>query len=226
MQGHVRLDSDDPNPTKPVSVALHAVSVFTRGAGESFLSTTRVRADGSFTLHNLIGPAIVRFGMELQPGHYWFPGPVLLDGKDVTNVPTDFAEHQGGDLEVVFTQRSSGLYGRARDGSGAPVPGAYVIAVSPDPSLQAVWASTTTASQADDEGRYQMFVPPGHYLVAAVDPSAFSSWDHARRNFATITAVASTADVQESTYAYRDLTLVKPTGRIRALPQSREEEVR
>jgi len=221
MQGRVRFDSDAPDAVRPLWLSLHASSVVRGGAAEVHESTARVQSDATFTLHNLLGPTIVRFGMELQPGHLWYPGPVLLDGKDITNVPIDFAEHQGGNLEVVFTRQPSGLFGRARDASGLPVAGAYVIAMSQDPSLQEAWSSTTMAVQADDEGRYWLIVPPGRYLVAAVDSSTFSSWDHARLNFAAIEAVAGPADVQESVAAYRDVTLVKPTAPIKPLPQTR-----
>jgi len=227
MQGRVRFESDDPNAVKPLQLHLSASTVVRGGAAEIYASGARLQSNGSFTLHNLLGPTIVRFGMEMQRGQFWYAGPVLLDGKDITNVPTDFAEHQGGDLEVIFTQRCSAITGRARDGSGAPVPGAYVIAMSTDSSLQESWSSTTMATQADDEGRYWMNVPAGPYLVAAVAPSTFLSWNHARRNFAAVKAVASSAQVLDSVSTYRDLTLVKPTKPIKALPPpSRVIEVR
>jgi len=226
MQGRVRFESDDPDPVKPLHLHLSASTVMRGAAAETYASGARLQADGSFTLYNLLGPTIVRFGMEMQPGHFWYAGPVLLDGKDITNVPTDFAEHQGSDLEVIFTQRCSAIAGRARDASGTPIPGAYVIAMSADSSLQEAWSSTTMATQADDNGRYWMNLPAGPYLVAAVAPTTFLSWEHARRNFAAVKAVASTAEIQDAVCTYKDLALVKPRTPIRALPQSRGIEVR
>jgi hypothetical protein len=51
-------------------------------------SSEEFRPDGTFTTRGL------------TPGR----GPVLLDGRDITNEPTEFERYPRAELEVVFTQ--------------------------------------------------------------------------------------------------------------------------
>src|SRR5687768_5693529 len=47
-------------------------------------------AGGRFWLHNAFGPRVIRTNYRLS-GVQWWPTRVLLDGVDITNVPTDFS---------------------------------------------------------------------------------------------------------------------------------------
>ena len=69
-------------------------------------------------MRNLFGPRVLRFGYRIAPGSPWWPSRILLDGKDVTNVPTHFSLHPDGQLEVVFTQHPARLAGIVSDAQG------------------------------------------------------------------------------------------------------------
>jgi hypothetical protein len=63
-----------------------------------------VESGKTFVLRNAFGPRVIRCGYTAPPGVHWWLSRVLLDGVNITDVPTDFGEHAGGNLEIVFTR--------------------------------------------------------------------------------------------------------------------------
>lgn len=120
ITGRFRMDSETPAPW-PTHIAVMAVLVHE----DAELPVARI-ADGgpggTFHLRNAYGPRVLRFGYVLAPGTWWRPWKVLLDGKDITNTPVDFSEHENGQLEVVFSQRDRD----SERGADASVEGAAV----------------------------------------------------------------------------------------------------
>jgi hypothetical protein len=91
----------------------------------------------------------------------WWPARVLLDGVDITNVPTDFSAHETGRLEVVFTQHPARIAGTVIDVSGQPVRAPWILVMSADPALQQEWAATNEVAQGNTKGRFSIAVMPG-----------------------------------------------------------------
>jgi hypothetical protein len=99
----------------------------------------------------------------------------LLNGADVTDVPTDFSAHEGDQLEFVFTQHPARLAGTVRDEAGRPVGGAWILAFGADPAQWQRWSATSHAVQADAQGAFRIASPSGRYLVRAFPRAAFAS---------------------------------------------------
>jgi hypothetical protein len=59
--------------------------------------------NGKFLLRNAFGLRILRLDWTLSPTQRYNKPKVLLDGKDVTLIPTDFSANPSADLEVVFS---------------------------------------------------------------------------------------------------------------------------
>ena len=161
LTGRFRMESDNPKAAWPSHVhvlAFLAVDGLPDGVQRALPT---VAPDGTFVLRNAFGPRVLRTGYVPVPGSMWWPSKVLLDGKDVTNVPIDFSEHPDGQLEVVFTQHPASITGMVTDGEGQPVSLAWVTLTGTDRASGQLWATTSDVTQADEMGRFGIVVPPG-----------------------------------------------------------------
>ena len=124
------------------------------------------KGEWTFEIPALTGLGVIR--TDLPRG--WFLKSVLLDGRDVTDTILDFETYQGKTLNVVVTQTANEIRGGVVDGSGKAVPN-YVAIVFPEDQQR--WTSLTRAiasARSDQQGRFSIRgLPPGRYLVAAVD---------------------------------------------------------
>ncbi len=165
LRGRVRFDETRPGAPRPESVVVHAALAKTEWAG-AYDSAT-MREDGTFEIPDVHGPRVFRFGWSGTPGTYWTPRRVLLDGRDITNVPVDFATERWTSLEVVFTQGWTGIVGRVEDIAGLPV-SACVAMVPEDPDLRRGWSTAVGAAESDGRGRFYFSnVPAGDYFIVA-----------------------------------------------------------
>jgi hypothetical protein len=183
LTGTFRMESDTPRAPWPPHIVVNAPLAL-----EGMPMLGGVVADGapqgSFVLRNAFGPRVLRCGYSLPPGIKWWPARVLLDGVDITNVPTDFSEHENGRLEVVFTQHPARVAGTVVDASGRPARAPWILVMSADPALQEEWATTNQVAQGNTKGSFSIAVMPGRYLVAAVPQTTFrfNPWVDARKN--------------------------------------------
>jgi hypothetical protein len=168
VRGRVRFDESRPGSARPPLIVVHAALAVTewQGPGES----GNVSEDGTFELHDVRGPRIFRFGWQLADRRsYWIPGPILLDGQDITNVPVDFSREPAGDLVVVFKQKASAIVGRLEDIAGLPASGCVAM-LPEDPDLQRGWSTAVGAMEVGARGRFYFTnMPPGEYFLAALD---------------------------------------------------------
>jgi hypothetical protein len=135
----------------------------------------------NFVLRNAFGPRVIRCGYFLSRGHAWWPSKVTLNGKDITNVPTDFSLHEDGQLEVAFTKTPARIAGTVTDADGEPVAAAWIIVNAAEPGLWQQWATTSDVTRGDARGRFALPMLPGTYHVNAVPQSAFDSVKAARK---------------------------------------------
>ena len=186
------------------------VNAFVAAPGDSILRSAI--ADGApggrFVLRNAFGPRVIRPGYSLTGGVSWWPSRVLLDGKDITNVPTDFSQHPNGQLELVFTQYRAGIEGIVQTMDGRASPGAWVILCSSDPRLREQWATTSHAVRTDPRGRFRITTLPGSYLARAYAPNAFPTRELALRRLAE--AVADATPLQVGEREYKSIQLILP----------------
>jgi hypothetical protein len=98
------------------------------------------------------GPRVLRCGYSLAADSRWWPSQVILDGMDITNVPTDFSAHENGRLEVVFTQHPARIQGTVVDASGQPVRAPWIAVGAADPALRQHWSSMWHAAQGNTRG--------------------------------------------------------------------------
>ena len=164
VAGRVRFEESGAGAARP-EVLIHATLATTEWEGPS--DSTRMREDGTFEIPDLNGPRIFRFGLISKPGAYWMPRKVLLDGRDITNVPVDFSTEGWTSLEIVFTQGWTGIVGRVEDVAGLPV-SACVVMLPEDDDVRRGWSTAVGTAETDGRGRFYFSnMPAGDYFIAA-----------------------------------------------------------
>ncbi len=160
---------DDSQGTIGHSLEVTANVVNRRTFGGS-VSRAGVDDDGTFVLHRLFQPRLIR----VAPPRGYHLASVTLDRQEITNTPTDFTPGMAGKLLVTLTRRASELFGRVADSAGRPVVERSIVLVfSDDRALWAPFATTTKHGLVMEDGTYKITgLPSGRYFVLAVSGTA------------------------------------------------------
>jgi hypothetical protein len=185
LAGRYRMVSDNPAARWPPHIHVNAMLIGPEG---QFLGSqiSEGAQGGRFILRNAYGPRILRTGYTSAPGEFWSPSHVFLDGRDITNVPTDFSRLEDATLEVTFTQHPSRIQGMVVHPDGRPAVGAWVFVAAPDPETWHSWASTSHVVQADAKGAFSLITLPGRYVARAFPPHKLLSSRRAKDHISEI----------------------------------------
>jgi hypothetical protein len=109
--------------------------------------------------------------LRLQQPATWFLKAVLLEGKDVTDTPLEFATaFEGKPVEIVLTQRRAAVSGTVTDDRGQPTRDYVAVLFPEDEDYWTAFSRFIAIGRPDQEGRFAMpGLPPGRYLIQAVD---------------------------------------------------------
>jgi hypothetical protein len=134
-----------------------------------FSASPAIEVNGTrFTMRGVFTPILLRGGVQASGTNLWLKA-VLLDGRDVTEVPTAFTSRDSGRLQVVFTSRASMVEGQVTDEAGAAVEECTVIAFSEDPASWIPNSLSIRTTRPSDKGRYVLpGLREGRYRVIAV----------------------------------------------------------
>jgi hypothetical protein len=129
---------------------------------------------GQFSLSDVMAG---RYIVRTTTPRGWTMKAVYLDGRDVTDQPFEVKGETISGLNVIFTDRVTGLGGAVRDARGAPAGELTVIAFSADDKLWYAQSRYIQAARTDRTGVYRLTaLPPGDYHVAAVDDVEQGEW--------------------------------------------------
>jgi carboxypeptidase family protein len=134
-----------------------------------------VAADLTFTLRRLAGELVVRPNGRVPDN--WVLKAVLLNNRDITDVPTEFRAEDSGRLQVVLTTRASELTGNVTDEKGEPPANCTVVLFGED---KAGWFQSSTRFRVSNPGRDGRFSLKGlragrYYLIAVPVDRALNS---------------------------------------------------
>jgi hypothetical protein len=210
VRGRVRFEGEMANAIRPGINVFSSPALDGLGVGGTEPSSP-VAPDGSFELLVAAGPVVIRNGYSPRADSMWWPGPVLLDGQDITDVPTDFSKTHG-ELELVFTQRPIGVFGIVTEESTQlPAESASVVVFSAEPTQRQPWANASKLIDADDDGRFWSTLSPGRYLAVAFPAATFSGVAEAMRAVATFERLATPFTIDPERRGARvHLTLLRP----------------
>jgi len=210
VRGRARYDADRSGTTYP-SVNIFSVPAFDGvGVLVGEESARWFGSDGTFELVVGAVPVVIRNGYSTRQD-LWWPGPVLLDGRDITDVPTDFSKTHG-ELEVVFTQRPIGVYGVVtEEATQLPAENASVVVFPVDVSQRQPWSDGTRLIAADDNGRFWKTLSPGPYLAIAFPAGTFASQSEIFRDLNAFEKLATPFTIDPERRGARvHLTLSRP----------------
>ena len=175
VTGRVTFEGNVADSPLPPHIVVNLALAVTEWTGP--MQSAVVGPDGTFELPDVRGPRIFRLGWQLpSASSRWGPGRVLLDGRDITNVPVEFERIPSGDLEIVFTDQRSAIVGRVEDVAGLAVPGACAVLLPQDSVLRHGWSTAVGTTTADHRGRFHFSsVPEGDYFVSAFTGSSCPS---------------------------------------------------
>jgi hypothetical protein len=129
---------------------------------------------GHFAIHDVM-PGLYTIRASAPRG--WTMKSVFLDARDVTDLPIEVRSENVSGLNVIFTDKISSLAGSVRDSRGNPIADATVIAFPPDEKLWAPQARQIVTARTNASGAYRLAqLPPGDYLVVAVDEVEQGEW--------------------------------------------------
>lgn len=193
VHGRFRMETDNPAARWPDYIGVDAFLAF-----QGMPPQAEMDADGTeggrFWLHNAFGPRVIRTNYRLS-GAQWWPTRVLLDGVDITNVPTDFSRREKSELEVVFTQYPAHFAFSVLGRDGRPVRNAWVVIVAADRTLWEEWATTTLIRQLYESASLEFTTLPGRYLARGFPPDAFPSARAALQQLDRLMAGATPVDL-------------------------------
>lgn len=164
----------------PPSPAGRRIPLRTLAAGPGSLTPQMSTTDqaGTFNVTNVI-PGRYALGGPLAFGPTsdtltWSLQSVVVDGRDVTDLPIEISDTAPKDVVVTYTDRFQELSGRLQSQSGAPASD-YTMVVFPEDRAYWIHGSrriVTTRPGTDGRftlsGRGPTTLPPGRYLLAAV----------------------------------------------------------
>ena len=192
--GRFRMESDNPAAAWPPHIVVQA-RLALDGSGTLDSTVAEGAPAGMFIFRDVYGPRVVRCGYTLAAGSRWWPGRVLLDGVDITDVPTDFSEAQNGRLEVVFTQHPARFGGTVRDLGDRPVPEAWIVFFPAERARWQRWSAAAGVIRADFKGAFDFPMLPGRYLVRALPPTIFSAPPPSLRDFERLSQAAKSMEL-------------------------------
>ena len=100
VAGRIRFEGAAEG-TPPPTVIVHA-RLTTPEFGSAHSIAAETQPDGTIRFRDMFGPRVIASGWTGRDARSWKPKAVLLDGRDITNTPVDFAAHPAARLEVVF----------------------------------------------------------------------------------------------------------------------------
>ena len=170
ITGKVVTDTGEPLPAGSPSLQVVAraasadgstVGQFGGGGGQG-----RVNADGTFEVGSVLDPRYVR--ITTPPA--WTLKAVLVDGRDVTDLPVDAGPGEVvSGVQVVITRTLSSAEGTVLDDRRQPVLDATVVLFPADERLRYFQSRFVRSARPDQEGKFRITtVPPGEYLAVAV----------------------------------------------------------
>jgi hypothetical protein len=129
------------------------------------------------------------FDLSVRPGHVlirpnvagWFVRAVRLNGSDITDSGFEIRHNQSvKGVEVELTRRQPAIVGAVTTLKGAITRDAFVVVFPQDHRLWGYLSRYVRMSRPDADSRFRIHVPPGAYLIAAVDELEPGQWNDPR----------------------------------------------
>jgi hypothetical protein len=136
----------------------------------------RADGDGNFDLRGIPpGPSLIRV-MGATPR--WWLESIVLDGRDVTDVPVELKSGQKlTNAVITLTDQTTEIDGMIANQHGEPQSAYTVLAFSTTPSLWQSPSRHIMTARPDQSGVFALRgLPAGEYFVTVIDPIEDGEW--------------------------------------------------
>jgi hypothetical protein len=131
--------------------------------------------DGSFSLESPGGSVLFRVN-DVPSG--WMVKAITLDGIEIGDGPVDFGTGRRY-VEVILTDKVSGVFGVVVDRNGRPLPNYSVVIFPGDPARWRDSSRFILSARSDSAGQFRIErVPPGQYRAVAVAALPINAWQN------------------------------------------------
>jgi hypothetical protein len=174
LSARVVSSTGEPLPIQPGQVELSA-RLLADPYVFSGVMRPAIKTDWTVDWVGITGPRQIR-ATRLPPG--WWMKAVVRGDRDVTDEVLELTHGQSlKDVTVVLDNQPTEIAGAVRDVKGVPTADYTVIAFSPDARRWAAESRFVRAARPDHAGRFRIeALPPGEYLVAAVEYVEQGQW--------------------------------------------------
>ena len=175
VSGRIITDADAAPPFTGTRLRVSAAAIDHDSSYLAFSDDNgRVRDDWTFELKDIMGAQ--RFSLFTLPSG-WAVKTIEHDGQDITETGMTVPPGQRVELLIVISNRMATLAGTVRDEKSQPAP-ATLILFPDDPGKWRESSRLIRTARPDQSGAFEMkLVPPGDYLVAAVDFAQDGDWN-------------------------------------------------
>jgi hypothetical protein len=180
LTGDILFERVMAGPDTPLPPSRVAIVIEPAESGLSRSATLYATGNRPFTISNLIpGDYFIRVD-SLPRG--WFVKSITSGSTDGLNAPITIA---GDEMHatITLTTRGTEVIGTVRDSRMQLAAGAAIIIVPAVPASGPAWLpSRTRETRASSSGVFTVRgLPPGEYLVLAIDDAAAEGWQDPRR---------------------------------------------
>ena len=178
VSGRVEFDGTR-TPPDVTRIRLSMMQPMSQGMVALGVSSVQPDATGAFTIRGItpgsyrLSASIPTLGTETQA---WQLKSATINGRDTLDVP--FELRAGADDAVVtFTDKATELTGTVQDAAGQPAPEYHIVVFSADKSHWVTTSRRIRYVRPGADGKFQVpNLPPGEYLVAAVNDIEPGEW--------------------------------------------------
>jgi hypothetical protein len=137
---------------------------------------TRVEKDGTFKMDGV--PAGEHFIRAQNGLRGWSLKSVVVDGRDVTDVPVEVRSGQQlDDVTITFTDIQTQIVGAVSNAQGTPMTEYTVLAFTTNAAFWRPLSRHIMTARPDQTGQFTIRgLPPGDYYLATVDPAEQGEW--------------------------------------------------
>jgi hypothetical protein len=177
LGGTITLEAAGPPPSEgltgfrvaPVALGPAAAAIGGRGGRPGDVGQA-----GQFTIND-VAPGVYVLRASAPRG--WTMKSVYLDGREISDQPIEVKSENVNGLNVIFTDKISSLKGTVRDARSNAASDVTVILFPADERLWLPQSRQIVTARTDTAGSYQLSpVPPGEYLVVAVEEVDQGEW--------------------------------------------------
>jgi beta-lactamase regulating signal transducer with metallopeptidase domain len=177
LEGRIVRENGDTLPFDPriIEVGFEQRVEGPSGTGFNSFRKKVVRSDGTFSIESPGSPSSSLQVSQLPPN--WTLKAVRLDGIDITDAETEFGEGALRQVEIVLTDKISGVAGIVTDRNNRIILNHTVVVFPEDMNHWRDPSRFVRAARPRQDGRFEIEeLPPADYLAVAVDSLPRNAW--------------------------------------------------